>query len=406
MFDFLNKYSIKLDNNPQLPSELSIEEFLDLVHEAALSLLRYYHSKGIVHNDLKPENIKIVKDKHFSLYPIDLDLAKSIYEKNENSGGTREYVSPESAHMKNTNFKSDVYGLILSMQFLLGDPMPPANQAQNPNKFKRQYPVLRKLLQSGKISKIHADEIYNLFESALCFDPNQRCNVEFIIQSSAQILWEMNKQKAILILPKEKLNNLELSHQLALDVKYRQFNCSKQIVDQQEIYFPVLVINVTVQHIQNLQKDIFGMVSRLDDDSTIIEEFSRTSCIQAIRDMRSKVEVMVEISSIIHEYLSALYKLHQLNFETTEPSIKAKTKELLSSQNTYSFNLDNLKILANIFSHELEKLNKQNDVQRPDIGLLKKPILFRPATPTSRPGTPIKNPESPRLLHASSPLTQ
>jgi hypothetical protein len=187
-------------------------------------------------------------------------------------------------------------------------------------------------------------------------------------------------------------------------IKFRQFSCGKQIINQQEIYQPVCVADVHLSDIQNLKSNILLRLSYLNDDPYIINEFCHTSCIQAIRSMDSKSQVIIEISSIVDGYISALSELNKKHSEQ-EPDCRTLINRVLSLRNKYSFNLDNLKQLTFIFNHELAKLNQKASVDRPDTGLLKKPILFRPETPTSRPGTPIRPPESP-TLRAKLSITQ
>jgi serine/threonine protein kinase/tetratricopeptide (TPR) repeat protein len=71
------------------------------------------HSLGVVHRDLKPQNIMI--DKHGNAKIMDFGIARSIREKGITGPsvmiGTPEYMSPEQAEAKVVDHRSDIYSL-------------------------------------------------------------------------------------------------------------------------------------------------------------------------------------------------------------------------------------------------------------------------------------------------------
>ena len=71
------------------------------------------HSLGVVHRDLKPQNIMI--DKHGNAKIMDFGIARSIREKGITGPsvliGTPEYMSPEQAEAKEVDHRSDIYSL-------------------------------------------------------------------------------------------------------------------------------------------------------------------------------------------------------------------------------------------------------------------------------------------------------
>jgi serine/threonine protein kinase/tetratricopeptide (TPR) repeat protein len=71
------------------------------------------HSLGVVHRDLKPQNIMI--DKHGNAKIMDFGIARSVRDKGMTGAGvmigTPEYMSPEQAEAKDVDHRSDVYSL-------------------------------------------------------------------------------------------------------------------------------------------------------------------------------------------------------------------------------------------------------------------------------------------------------
>jgi tetratricopeptide (TPR) repeat protein/tRNA A-37 threonylcarbamoyl transferase component Bud32 len=71
------------------------------------------HSLGVVHRDLKPQNIMI--DKHGNAKIMDFGIARSAKDKGITGAGvmigTPEYMSPEQAEAKDVDHRSDIYSL-------------------------------------------------------------------------------------------------------------------------------------------------------------------------------------------------------------------------------------------------------------------------------------------------------
>lgn len=89
--------------------------------EELLSVTSYLHRKGIIHNDLKPDNILISRSGG-SLKLIDLGFADDDTHIDKALGGTRQYAAPELLQEGKADARSDVYslGLILRELFPSG----------------------------------------------------------------------------------------------------------------------------------------------------------------------------------------------------------------------------------------------------------------------------------------------
>ena len=90
---------------------LDFDEFISF-SEQILAALEHAHSRGVVHRDIKPQNILVLKDGFIKV--TDFGIAK-VPEKSkgktisDNAIGTVYYISPEQAAGKSTDSRSDLY---------------------------------------------------------------------------------------------------------------------------------------------------------------------------------------------------------------------------------------------------------------------------------------------------------
>jgi len=96
-----------------------------MIREICLAL-EAAHSEGVIHRDLKPQNIMIDKDQHVVV--MDFGIARSA----ESGGatqtgallGTPDYMSPEQARMEDVDARSDIFALGLIFFELLTARLP------------------------------------------------------------------------------------------------------------------------------------------------------------------------------------------------------------------------------------------------------------------------------------------
>jgi tetratricopeptide (TPR) repeat protein/TolB-like protein len=110
-----------LKDNPKMPLDRALKFARQLAEALAAA-----HAEGVIHRDLKPQNLLVDKDDN--LYVSDFGLAKSFEEgavgmtKTGAFLGTPRYMSPEQVEGKPADQRSDLYayGLIL-YEMLAGD---------------------------------------------------------------------------------------------------------------------------------------------------------------------------------------------------------------------------------------------------------------------------------------------
>jgi serine/threonine protein kinase len=114
----------KLDREKQL----SLEETLRLAREIA-NALDYAHQRGIIHRDIKPDNILLVNHAHAMV--SDFGLARALFAASNDAltatglvVGTPFYISPEQAEPNRTiDGRADVYSLgCMLFELLAGEP--------------------------------------------------------------------------------------------------------------------------------------------------------------------------------------------------------------------------------------------------------------------------------------------
>jgi eukaryotic-like serine/threonine-protein kinase len=109
-----------------------------IIRQACLGL-EAAHAAGVVHRDLKPQNIMIEKDGHIVV--MDFGIARSGESRGATQTGaflgTPEYMSPEQAKTENVDARSDIFSLGLIFYELLTGKLPFQGKTVLETMFKR-----------------------------------------------------------------------------------------------------------------------------------------------------------------------------------------------------------------------------------------------------------------------------
>ena len=103
---------------------IAIDEALEIISQAAAGLAKA-HGKGIVHRDIKPQNILLTRDGEVKI--IDFGLAKlagrTKLTREGSTLGTAAYMSPEQARGGDVDHRSDIFSLgTILYETLVGEP--------------------------------------------------------------------------------------------------------------------------------------------------------------------------------------------------------------------------------------------------------------------------------------------
>ena len=114
---------ITLDKYIKKNKRLSNEDTINFAIQIANGL-KVAHSKGIIHRDIKPQNIVITNDKILKITDFGIARAISSTTRNISIIGTVHYISPEQARNENVDFRSDLYSLGCTMYQMITGVVP------------------------------------------------------------------------------------------------------------------------------------------------------------------------------------------------------------------------------------------------------------------------------------------
>lgn len=115
---------ITLKQYLQKKSVLDPAEVLDFTIQTAKAL-EHAHSKGIIHRDIKPQNIMLLKDGMIKVADFGIaSLENTVEENNGETVGSVHYIAPEQARGEAPDARSDIYSLGIVMYEMLTGKLP------------------------------------------------------------------------------------------------------------------------------------------------------------------------------------------------------------------------------------------------------------------------------------------
>ncbi len=172
---YLNYGSLRdrLDRFANRHEPVAVLEVLEVGRQIALAL-DYAHKRGIIHRDVKPNNILLAPGGRYVLSDFGVVFVHGASKITRDSGqmlGTAEYMSPEQAEQKQIDLRVDVYALGVVLYELLTGSVPFSNDTD-------MLVLFAHINQLPKpIAQLRPDvprDVIQIVERALCKQPDGR----------------------------------------------------------------------------------------------------------------------------------------------------------------------------------------------------------------------------------------
>ena len=140
-----------------LDKKENISSIPDII-EKTISALNYLHTKEILHSDIKPGNIMVVKeDGELTVKLLDFGLAASAAKERKGISGTARFLPPEAIRDREYSESSDLYALGMTLvECITGEDVPLYSEIDN-RFYEHKYRSI-----SGKLSQAGVRSAYTL----------------------------------------------------------------------------------------------------------------------------------------------------------------------------------------------------------------------------------------------------
>ena len=125
--------------------------------------LSYLHSKGIIHGDLKPQNIIYIKNR---IKLIDFGLAESLFTEKKKIAGTLPYLAPEVILRREQDSRSDLYSMGVILYEIISGGLP--------FKSRRLEGIIQERKSVVKPLRDISPELSNIILRLMSFNPEKR----------------------------------------------------------------------------------------------------------------------------------------------------------------------------------------------------------------------------------------
>jgi serine/threonine protein kinase len=158
------------------------EDQLRTMFRTLVSTLRFSHKQGIIHRDIKLENVMV--DQNFTPYLLDFGLCEILCDTNQTHllndwVGTSEYCAPEILMRKSYDgFASDVWSLGVLLYTMIFIQFPFGVQERDAHI--RTYGAHPNIKLPGGVTA--SESVKDLLQKMLQTDPAQRCTLDEVLQ--------------------------------------------------------------------------------------------------------------------------------------------------------------------------------------------------------------------------------
>jgi serine/threonine protein kinase len=104
--------------------KVEVDEALHIVQQVAEGLFFAWVESGLIHRDVKPENIMLTKESAVKLADLGLAINESEWHEDMEISGSPSYMSPEQFTGEKIDTRSDIYSLGITLYQLLAGKLP------------------------------------------------------------------------------------------------------------------------------------------------------------------------------------------------------------------------------------------------------------------------------------------
>lgn len=161
-----------------------IAHLLDKILIQIVEALYYFHSKGYVHCDIKPDNILISREGEIKLIDFTISTKtatglRKLFNKGTKVQGTRSYMSPEQIRNQSLDARADVYSLGCVFFELVTGKLP--FTASSPNELLSRH--LSTPIPSALVSNDNVSEEFNaLIKKMMSKEVKERYDMYEVLQ--------------------------------------------------------------------------------------------------------------------------------------------------------------------------------------------------------------------------------
>lgn len=305
---------------------LSIDDRLRLSIKLLRGLQSQLHKKNIIHRDIKPDNIRVNKDKTTKFWEVNfIDLGLSISQVGHDEDackvvGTPYYIAPEVAGGGPQSKQSDIYSLARSIGQLWRD-----------KELKTVTPLTKTAIGYLQKRRDEVDIKYQMFEG-LNMSDDLKESVESVIRSlsnseplmRADVYTAINQLEALrldMVVQKTAEENVEqvrTAHAVAMSLATKLDKYASRIGGESYAIY---------------KTDIQSDMNMLPDNPVAINIFIETLGVKCLYGCGNQAQLKDRIDSVFNNYLQ-----EQLNYTHTLENLRLLSKKNLPKSEVTSLN--------------------------------------------------------------------